>query len=117
MNSRLNPGKGAVAGAPKNIYSLTPIFSQQRISDIHKSFGEADYIKKIGNIWRSFWYVGIIILLSALNKNGNDALDGITKKKRIRRKGRTPLILSKDKSKTFIPQLPWQSIHGKGTFY
>ena len=21
-----NPGKGAVAGAPKNIYSLTPIF-------------------------------------------------------------------------------------------
>ena len=38
--------------------------------------------------------------------NGNDALAGITKKKRIRRKGRTPLILSKDKSKTFIPQLP-----------
>ena len=71
----------------------------------------------MGNIWRSFWYVGIIILLSALNKNGNDAFAGITKKKRNRRKGRTPLILSKDKSKTFIPQLPWQSIYGEGTFY
>ena len=46
----------------------------------------------MGNIWRSFWYTGLIILLSAFNKNGNDALAGITMKKRIRRKGRTPLI-------------------------
>ena len=69
-----------------------PIFSQEIIADIHKSFGEADYFTKMGNIWRSFWYTGLIILLSAFNKNGNDALAGITMKKRIRRKGRTPLI-------------------------
>ena len=69
-----------------------PIFSQEIIADIHKSFGEADYFTKMGNIWRSFWYTGLIILLSAFNMNGNDALAGITMKKRIRRKGRTPLI-------------------------
>ena len=68
------------------------MFSQEIIADIHKSFGEADYFTKMGNIWRSFWYTGLIILLSAFNKNGNDALAGITMKKRIRRKGRTPLI-------------------------
>ena len=69
-----------------------PIFSQEIIADLHKSFGEADYFTKMGNICRSFWYTGLIILLSAFNKNGNDALAGITMKKRIRRKGRTPLI-------------------------
>ena len=30
---------------------------------IHKSFSEANCILKMGNIWRSFWYAGIIILL------------------------------------------------------
>ena len=68
------------------------IFSQEIIAGIHKSFGEADHFTKMGNIWRSFWYTGLIILPSAFNKNGNDALAGITMKKRIRRKGRTPLI-------------------------
>ena len=70
----------------------------------------------MGNIWRTFWYAGIIILLSAscqgdinsrnlllnsryttppkvglewLNKNGNDALAGILKKKKNKRRGRT----------------------------
>ena len=113
----LNSGKRRRSWRTQKYLLSHPIFSQQIITDIHKLSGEADYITKMGNIWRSFWYVGIIILLSALNKNGNDALAGITKKKRIRRKGRTPLILSKDKSKTFIPQLPWQSIYGKDTFY
>ena len=81
-----------------------PIFSQQIIADIHKSFSEANCILKMGNIWRSFWYAIIsILLLSAgcshqgdinprnllldsryktppkigldwLNKNGNDDL-------------------------------------------
>ena len=42
-----------------------PIFSQQIIAGIHKSFSEANCILKMGNIWRSFWYAGIIILLQS----------------------------------------------------
>ena len=40
-----------------------PIFSKQIIAGIHKWFSEANCILKMGNIWRSFWYAGIIILL------------------------------------------------------
>ena len=40
-----------------------PIFSQQIIAGINKSSSEANCILKMGNIWRSFWYTGIIIIL------------------------------------------------------
>ena len=93
----------------KNYFYCQIQFSQLVLHGIRKSFGGAIvYNTKMGNIWRSFWYV--IILLSAvcscqgdinprnlllnsryttppkigldwLNKNGSDALADIIKKK------------------------------------
>ena len=45
------------------IFTLKSNFSQLIIAGIHKLSSKANCILKMGNMWRSFWYAGIIILL------------------------------------------------------